>query len=94
MGLLLDPYLSFVILHTHTHTHTHTLPPSTPSLPVHQAMETIERLEHQLAQEQQLRGTTDSYLLELQRARQQATACVADVMEGQQNIRKHCTSIK
>ena len=77
---LLD--LSFVLL-SPKHTHT-----------VHQAMETIERLEHQLAQEQQLRGTTDSYLLELQRARQQATACVADVMEGQQNIRKHCTSIK
>ena len=59
-----------------------------------QAMETIEHLQGQLAQEHQLRKTTDSFLLELQTARQRAVGCVRAVKDTQRDIVIHSKSVK
>lgn len=66
------------------------LPPSLPC----KALDTIDVMEKKLAQEHQLRKTADNFLLDLQTSRQQAVSAAAAVKSCQEDIAKHCKSIK
>lgn len=57
-------------------------------------METIEQLEAQVSREHELRKTTDSFLLELQQARQRASQCVSSVRDGQADIGTHSKAVR
>ena len=59
-----------------------------------QAIEKVELLEAQLMQEHALRNATDSYLLELQQAKQKAASCLVDLRDGQKDIVAHCRAIR
>ena len=59
-----------------------------------QAMEKVEQLEAQLAQEHALRTATDNYLLELQQARQRAASCLGGLRDSQKDIATHCSAVK
>ena len=59
-----------------------------------QAVEKVEMLEAQLMQEHALRNATDSYLLELQQAKQKAASCLVDLRDGQEDIVAHCKAIR
>lgn len=65
-----------------------------PPLTSFQAMEKLEQLESQLAQEHALRTATDNYLLELQQARQRAASCLGGLRDGQKDIASHCSAVK
>ena len=63
-------------------------------LSVVQAMERVEQLESQLNQEHSLRSAADSYLLELQQARQRAASRLTGLRDGQSDIAAHCSAVK
>ena len=59
-----------------------------------QAIERVEQLEEQLKQEHSLRSAADSYLLELQQAKQRVASCLSGLREGQGDIATHCRAVK
>ena len=59
-----------------------------------QALEKVEYLEEQLAKENQLRKTTDGYILNLQTSRQEAVSHVNRVRGGQKDTAKHFKAVQ